>query len=71
MTARIASAAGDDFGADVIRCLEGRSKNDKPVWDQAMITEAAVEVKLSAQEVDLVEQLREGTRPLLDGANGK
>ena len=44
VTARIASAAGDNFGARVIRCLEGRSKNDKPVWDQAMITEAAAEV---------------------------
>ena len=36
-----------------------------------MITEAAAEVKLSAQEVDLVEKFKEGTQPLLDGANGK
>ena len=41
VTAMIASAAGEEFGAGVIRCLEGRAKNDKPVWDQAMITEAA------------------------------
>ena len=33
-----------------------------------MITEAAAEVKLSAQEVDLVEKFKEGTQPLLDGA---
>ena len=71
VTARIASMAGEEFGAGVIRCLESRTENDEPVWDQAMITEAATEVKLSAQEVDLVEQFKEGTQPLLDGADGK
>ena len=71
MTARIASAANDNFGAGVRRCLEGRSKHDKLLWDQAMITEAAAEVKLSAHEADLVEKFKEGTQPLLDRPNGK